>query len=220
MTGHRLEVADVFHAHENEFLQRWAMHCRTSSGRCCAISACAAQRRWALIWNDVIAAVMRPSLTTRAAIGTVPSVSLQHATVGSSSRPQVCYRCPTPMWSSPYLSKLAPLALRNQRLFYSLLFRAASETLMEIAADPRHLGARIGVLAVLHTWSQNLQHHPHLHCLVPAGGMALITPAGSQPDAEVSSSLCASSAACSAASCSPSSSRATGAANYASPASG
>ncbi len=69
--------------------------------------------------------------------------------------------------------QLAPLALRNQRLFYSLLFRAASETLLEIAADPRHLGARIGALAVLHTWSQNLGHHPHLHCLVPAGGLAL-----------------------------------------------
>ncbi len=69
--------------------------------------------------------------------------------------------------------QLAPLALRNQRLFYSLLFRAASETLLKIAADPRHLGARIGVLAVLHTWSQNLRHHPHLHCLVPAGGLAL-----------------------------------------------
>ena len=69
--------------------------------------------------------------------------------------------------------QLAPLALRNQRLFYNLLLRAASETLLEIAADPRHLGARIGVLAVLHTWSQNLGHHPHLHCLVPAGGLAL-----------------------------------------------
>ena len=69
--------------------------------------------------------------------------------------------------------QLAPLALRNQRAFYTLLFRAASETLLQIAADPRHLGARIGVLAVLHTWSQNLQHHPHLHCLVPAGGLAL-----------------------------------------------
>ena len=68
--------------------------------------------------------------------------------------------------------QLAPLALRNQRLFYNLLFRAVSETLLEIAADPRHLGARIGVLAVLHTWSQNLRHHPHLHCLVPAGGLA------------------------------------------------
>ena len=62
--------------------------------------------------------------------------------------------------------------MRNQRLFYTLLFRAASETLLKIAADPRHLGARIGVLAVLHTWSQNLRHHPHLHCLVPAGGLA------------------------------------------------
>src|SRR5208337_4217509 len=49
---------------------------------------------------------------------------------------------------------------------------AASETLLQIAADPHHLGARIGVLAVLHTWSQNLRHHPHLHCLVPAGGLA------------------------------------------------
>jgi hypothetical protein len=68
--------------------------------------------------------------------------------------------------------QLAPLALRNQRLLYDLLFRAASETLLAIAADPRHLGARIGVLAVLHTWSQDLRHHPHLHCLVPAGGLA------------------------------------------------
>jgi len=69
--------------------------------------------------------------------------------------------------------QLAPLALRNQRLFYNLLFRAASETLLEIAADPRHLGARIGMLAVLHTWSQSLGLHPHLHCLVPSGGLAL-----------------------------------------------
>jgi hypothetical protein len=64
--------------------------------------------------------------------------------------------------------QLAPLALHNQRLFYNLLFRAASETLLEIAADPRHLGARIGALPVLHTWAQNLGHHPHLHCLIPA----------------------------------------------------
>jgi hypothetical protein len=69
--------------------------------------------------------------------------------------------------------QLAPLALRNQHLFYTLLFRAAAETLLEIAADPRHLGARIGVLPVLHTWSQTLRHHPHLHCLVHAGGLAL-----------------------------------------------
>jgi putative transposase/transposase-like zinc-binding protein len=67
---------------------------------------------------------------------------------------------------------VAPLALQNQQLVYGLLFHAAAETLLQIAADPRHLGARIGFLAVLHTWGQNLHHHPHLHCVVPGGGIA------------------------------------------------
>jgi len=68
---------------------------------------------------------------------------------------------------------LAHLGLQNQRRFYAVLFRAVAETLLTIAADRRHLGARLGFLAVLHTWSQNLLHHPHVHCLVPAGGLAL-----------------------------------------------
>jgi len=67
---------------------------------------------------------------------------------------------------------VAPLALQNQQLVYGILFRAAAETLLQIAADPKHLGARIGFLAVLHTWGQNLHHHPHLHCVVPGGGIA------------------------------------------------
>jgi len=67
---------------------------------------------------------------------------------------------------------LAPLALQNKRVVYGILFRAASETLLEVAADPKHLGAEIGLLAVLHTWGQNLQHHPHLHCVVPGGGLS------------------------------------------------
>jgi hypothetical protein len=67
---------------------------------------------------------------------------------------------------------LRPLALQNQRLFYNLLFRAAAESLLETAAEPRLLGARIGVMAILHTWSQSLMDHPHLHCLVPAGGLS------------------------------------------------
>jgi hypothetical protein len=69
--------------------------------------------------------------------------------------------------------RLAPLALQNQRLIYGILFRAAAETLTRIAGDPRHLGARIGFLAVLHTWGQNRNHHPYLHCVVPGGGIAL-----------------------------------------------
>ena len=56
-------------------------------------------------------------------------------------------------------------------MVYGLLFRAAAETLQQIAADPKHLGAEIGFLAVLHTWGQNLQHHPHVHCVVPGGGL-------------------------------------------------
>lgn len=67
---------------------------------------------------------------------------------------------------------LAPLALQNPRLVYGLLFRAVSQTLLQVAATPRHLGGRIGFLAILHTWGQNLLHHPHVHCVVPAGGLA------------------------------------------------
>jgi hypothetical protein len=67
---------------------------------------------------------------------------------------------------------LGPIALQNQREVYGLLFRAAAETLQQIAADPKHLGAQIGFVAVLHTWGQNLQHHPHVHCVVPGGGLS------------------------------------------------
>ena len=69
--------------------------------------------------------------------------------------------------------QLAAVALQNKRVVYNLLFAAASETLRTIAADPRHLGADIGFLAVLHTWDQMLRHHPHLHCVVPGGGLSL-----------------------------------------------
>ncbi len=65
-----------------------------------------------------------------------------------------------------------PIALQNPRVVYGLLFRAAAETLQLVAADPGRLGAEIGFLAVLHTWGQNLQHHPHVHCVVPGGGIA------------------------------------------------
>ena len=69
--------------------------------------------------------------------------------------------------------QFGPLALQNQRVVYGLLFRATAETLLQIAADERHLGAAIGFHAVLHTWGQNLLHHPHVHCVVPGGGLSL-----------------------------------------------
>ncbi len=68
--------------------------------------------------------------------------------------------------------ELAPLALQNQRVVYGILFQAAAATLLEIAADPKHLGAKIGCLMVLHTWGQNLMHHPHVHAIVTGGGLS------------------------------------------------
>ena len=173
MTAHRLEVADVFHAHQGQFLQRWG-HVLSDQ-----------QRK---VLRDI-------GLCRTAALGAhlERCDRCDYETVAyDSCRNRHCPKCQSSArdrWLLKQAASLLPVSyahvvftvpeqlsqfvLRNQRLFYSMLFRAASETLLEIAADPRHLGARIGVLAVLHTWSQNLQHHPHLHCLVPAGGLAL-----------------------------------------------
>ena len=69
--------------------------------------------------------------------------------------------------------EIADIGLQNKRTVYGILFRATAETLQTIAADPQHLGAEIGFFAVLHTWGQNLLHHPHLHCVVAGGGLSL-----------------------------------------------
>jgi Putative transposase/Transposase zinc-binding domain len=68
--------------------------------------------------------------------------------------------------------QLSQLLLQNKKVLYDLLFRASAETLLQIAADPKHLGAQIGFLSVLHTWGQNLLHHPHIHCVIPSGGLS------------------------------------------------
>ena len=69
-------------------------------------------------------------------------------------------------------AEIGAIAYQNKAKVYGLLFKAAADTLTTIAADPKHLGAEIGVTAVLHTWGQNLDHHPHVHCIVPAGGIS------------------------------------------------
>jgi hypothetical protein len=68
--------------------------------------------------------------------------------------------------------QLNPLCLKNKKLLYAILFKAASQTVLELAKDPKHLGAETGLLAVLHTWGQNMMEHPHLHCIMPAGGLS------------------------------------------------
>jgi hypothetical protein len=68
--------------------------------------------------------------------------------------------------------RLSPVVLQNKKILYDLLFRTSAETLLEVARDPKHLGAEIGFFSVLHTWSQKLTAHPHVHCVVPAGGLS------------------------------------------------
>src|SRR6201984_3234852 len=69
-------------------------------------------------------------------------------------------------------SRLAPLVLQNKKVIYDLLFRTSAETLLEVARDPRLLGAEIGFFSVLHSWNQQLRLHPHLHIVIPAGGLS------------------------------------------------
>src|SRR5258705_13541181 len=69
-------------------------------------------------------------------------------------------------------AEIAPIAYQNKAIVYDLLFRAAAETLLTIAADPKHLGARIGFTAVLHSWGSAMTHHPHVHIIVPGGGIS------------------------------------------------
>ncbi len=69
--------------------------------------------------------------------------------------------------------RLNPLALRNQKEVYGILFKAASQTLLQLGKDNKYLGGEIGLISILHTWGQNLMDHPHLHCIIPGGGLSL-----------------------------------------------
>jgi hypothetical protein len=172
MTEHRLEVADVVHQHQEEFLQRWG-------------HTVSPQQHKAL--RDI------GSCRTAALGGHVEQCDqCGHRLTGfNSCRNRHCPKCQFPardQWLAqrarellpvPYFhlvftlpQQLAPLALQNPRVAYHLLLRATAETLLQIAADPRHLGAQLGFLTVLHTWGQNLHHHPHVHCVVPGGGLS------------------------------------------------
>jgi hypothetical protein len=175
MTEHRLEVADVFRTYENEFFAKWghvvSHHQRKAFE---AIRDC-----------------------RTAALGAHVEYVEQCDTCGhqvisyNSCRNRHCPKCqamarakwlaereaellPVPYFHVVFTlpEKIGRLALQNAEEIYRILFRAASETLLSIAADPRRLGAQVGFLAVLHTWGQKLHLHPHLHCVVPGGGIS------------------------------------------------
>src|SRR5712692_10056275 len=108
------------------------------------------------------------SPTIAAATGTAPSVrALLHASGWAELLPvpyfHVVYTLP---------AAIRDIAYQNKAVIYDLLFKAAAEATLTIAADPKHLGARIGITAVLHTWGSAMTHHPHLHMIVPGGGLS------------------------------------------------
>ncbi len=161
MKEHRLELADVFRTHQSDFLTRWN-------------SVLSRQQRKALRdIRDCRTAVLGGHLYECDRCG-------HRVKVFNSCRNRSCPKCQATArakWLAEREAELLPvpyfhvvftlpqqigrLALQNQRQIYTILFQAASETLLTIAADPRHLGASIGFLAVLHTWGQNLHLNPH-----------------------------------------------------------
>ena len=172
MTRHRLEVADVFRIHSDAFLD---------------------------LYGDVLLPEQRRALSDIAACRTAAlgghveeCDQCGHRQIAyNSCRNRHCPKCQATaaaQWMEQRQAELLPveyhhvvftlpavlgsIALQNPREVYGILFRAAAETLQQIAADPKHLGAEIGFLAILHTWGQNLEHHPHVHCVVPGGGLA------------------------------------------------
>jgi hypothetical protein len=170
MTRPRLEVADVMREHGDEYL---AKH-----------GATAAQRQ-------VLRAVQ--NCRTAALGGHVEACDhCGHQRVAyNSCRNRHCPKCQgsaCARWMQARAAELlpvsyfhlvftlpnalGPLALQNPRIVYGILFQAAAQTLLEVAANPRFLGAEIGFLTVLHTWGQNLMPHPHVHCVVPGGGLS------------------------------------------------
>jgi hypothetical protein len=169
---HRLEVADVFRTYGGDFMARWE---RVLSR---------VQRK---AFDDI-------RICRTAALGGHMDECGQcgHCAISyNSCRNRSCPKCQgsaRALWLAEREAELLPveyfhvvftlpqqiagLALQNARIIYSILFRAVSETLLTIAADPKHLGAAIGFLSVLHTWGQNLHLHPHIHCVVPGGGIS------------------------------------------------
>jgi hypothetical protein len=173
MSDHRLEVADVFRTSGDDFLARWGhvlsreqrkafddiRACRTAAlgghmdqcDQCghCAISYNSCRNRNC----PKCQATARAKWLTEREAELLPVEQYFH----------VVFTLPR---------QIAVLALQNARRIYSILFQSVAETLLTIAADPKHLGAAIGFLAVLHTWGQNLHLHPHIHCVVPGGGIS------------------------------------------------
>ena len=143
----------------------------SNNGRGCERSAAVARRPWVATSTFVRAVISRRSPTTRVVIGNVQSARRKRQR-WLAAREQEVLGVPYfhAVFTLPHA--LNALCEQNPKVLYGLLFRASAQTLLEVAANPKHLGAQIGFLSILHTWGQNLLLHPHVHCVIPAGGLS------------------------------------------------
>src|SRR4051794_3985285 len=173
MSGRRLEVADVFHRHGADWRQANAGH--VSLDQLKVMSAIEQCRSAALGGH-----VERCEECGHSRIA-YNSCRNRHCPKcqGAAARDWLAAReadlLPVGYFHLVFTlpAEIAPIAYQNKAVVYDLLFRTAAETLLTIAADPRHLGARIGATAVLHSWGSAMTHHPHVHMIVPGGGISL-----------------------------------------------
>src|SRR5215210_4139660 len=172
MSRPRLEVADVFRRHGEAWREAQAGHLsRTQLRVMSAIESC----RTAALGGHVEQCVA--CAHTRIAYNSCRNrhcPKCQGSAASAWLAARTAELLPVPYFHVVFTlpAQLGAIAYQNKALVYGLLFKVAAETLTTIAADPKRLGARIGVTAVLHTWGQTLDHHPHVHCIVPGGGLS------------------------------------------------
>jgi hypothetical protein len=172
MTRPRLEVAEVIRSCRDTFLQRYGASMTSEQRRALDdLTAC----RTAALGGHVLGCLECGHLeVSYNSCGNRHCPKCQATAAARWLETQAADLLDTPYFHVVFTlpSALGPVARHNPRAVYGLLMRAAAQTLLEVAADPRHLGAEVGVLAVLHTWGQNLTLHPHVHGVVTGGGLS------------------------------------------------
>jgi Putative transposase/Transposase zinc-binding domain len=167
-----LEVADVFHRHGAEYRHEHEGHLGCVERRVmAAVEACRTAALGGHAERCVDCGLMRQAYNSCRNRHCPKCQGLARAQWLAERQAELL---PVPYFHVVFTlpAPIAEIAFQNKAAVYAILFKAASDALRVTAADPRHLGAAIGVLAVLHTWGQTLTHHPHIHCIVPGGGLS------------------------------------------------
>ena len=173
MSRPALEVADIFRDHGSAWRHANAGHISLDQMKVMsAIERCRTAALGGHVARCEDCALRQSSPTTAAATGIARSARASPPGNGSPRARPTSFRWPYFHVVFTLPAAIADIAYQNKAVIYDLLFKASAETMTAIAADPKHLGARIGITSVLHTWGSALTHHPHVHMIVPGGGIS------------------------------------------------